>query len=120
MAVPEDCITTAAYRLLDLSVLRSVAAVQLLLVASLTADGNIWGSSSAVVVFGVYVAQVCFNAVSHHVAAGWGNPIAQNLVGLAIFVAVSATMLYLHVRAFIRVWAEALSVNKITNPRQIR
>lgn len=94
--------------------------MQLLLVASLTADGNIWGSSSATVVLGVYVLQVGFNAVSHRVAAGWGSPLTQNLIGLLIFAGVAAATLYMHVRAFIRVWAEALSVDKLSNPREIR
>lgn len=97
-----------------------VALLQLLMVASLTADGNVWGSSSAVVVLALYIVQVCFNAVSHHVTASWGNPIAQNLVGLLVFALLSTGVLYLHVRKYIRVWAEALSVKGLSNPREIR
>ena len=90
------------------------------MVASLTADGNVWGSSSALTVLALYVVQVCFNAVSHHVTASLSNPIAQNLVGLLIFALLSTSVLYLHVRNYIRVWAEALSVKALSNPREIR
>lgn len=96
------------------------ALVQLLMVASLTADGNVWGSSSAVVVLALYIVQVCFNAVSHHVTASWGNPIAQNPAGLLVFALLSAGVLYLHVCKYIRVWAEALSIKGLSSPREIR
>lgn len=83
--------------------------LQLLVVASLTADGNIWGSTSMLTIIGLYSLQVLVNGVSHVIARGWGNPIAQNVIVLAVFVVLSAWLLYVHLRRHLQLVARALS-----------
>lgn len=83
--------------------------VQLLIVASLTADGNIWGSTSMLTIAGLYVLQVTLNGVLHVVEYNWAHPITQNIVALAVFVVLSGFLLYLHMRKHLRLVAEALS-----------
>ena len=94
--------------------------VQLMIISSLTTDGNLWGSRSAMNVIGVYVGQLCFNAASRYITSSWGQDIAVNLVALLIFALVAGIMLCHQVRSHGQIWAEALQCGNVTDAKTIR
>lgn len=94
--------------------------LQLMIIGSLTTDGNLWGSKSAFNVIGVYVGQLGFNAASKYITKDWGQDVAVNLVALFIFVLVAAAVLCYRVRQHAQVWAEALQCSNVTDVNVIR
>ena len=93
---------------------------QLMIIGSLTTDGNLWGSQSALNVIGVYIGQLCFNAASRYITADWNQDVAVNLVALFIFVLVAGAVLCYRVRQHAQVWAEALQCSNVTDVNVIR
>ncbi|KAL3151781.1 hypothetical protein ABBQ38_012755 [Trebouxia sp. C0009 RCD-2024] len=101
-------------------ILLSLELTMLMIIGSLTTDGNLWGSKSAFNVIGVYVGQLCFNAASKYITKDWGQDVAVNLVALFIFVLVAAAVLCYRVRQHAQVWAEALQCSNVTDVNVIR
>lgn len=91
-----------------------------MIIGSLTTDGNLWGSKSALNVIGVYVGQLCFNAASRYITADWNQDVAVNLMALLIFDFVAAAVLCYRIRQHAQVWAEALQCSNVTDVNVIR
>lgn len=97
-----------------------VLLLQLMIVGSLTTDGNLWGSRSALRVIGVYVAQLGWNAASRYITKDWGEDVVVNLVGLLVFAMVAGLMLIIQIRSHAQIWAEALQSGEVTDAKTIR
>ena len=94
--------------------------LQLMIVGSLTTDGNLWGSRSALNVIGVYVGQLCFNAASRYITKDWGEDVLVNLVALLVFAVVAGLVLIVQIRSHAQIWAEALQSGNVTDAKTIR
>ncbi len=94
--------------------------VQLMIVGSLTTDGNLWGSSSALKVIAVYCAQLVFNCASRFITKDWGEDVVVNLVALLIFAGVAGLVLIVQIRSHSQIWAEALQSGEVTDAKTIR
>lgn len=94
--------------------------LQLMIVGSLTTDGNLWGSRSALNVIAVYAAQLCWNLASRFITKHWDLQIAVNIVGLFVFANVAGLMLCFQLRRHAQIWAEALQCSAVTDAKVIR
>lgn len=99
---------------------KSPVVLQLMIVGSLTTDGNLWGSRSALNVILVYVAQLIWNLASRYITKGWGQDVAVNVIGLFVFAGVAGLMLCIQIRSHGQIWAEALQCSNVTDARTIR
>ena len=91
-----------------------------MIVGSLTTDGNLWGSRSALNVCLVYAAQLCWNLASRFITPNWGQDVAVNVVGLFVFAGVASLMMCVQIRAHAQIWAEALQCSNVTDAKTIR
>lgn len=98
----------------------SLLVLQLMIVGSLTTDGNLWGSRSAVNVIAVYCAQLCWNLASRFITKSWGQQEAINVFGLFVFACVAGLMLCIQIRHHAQIWAEALQSGAVTDAMTIR
>ncbi|KAL0026270.1 hypothetical protein WJX77_007445 [Trebouxia sp. C0004] len=97
----------------------SLELTMLMIVGSLTTDGNLWGSSSALKVIGVYCAQLIFNCASRFISKDWGEDVVVNLVALLIFAGVAGLVLIIQIRSHSQIWAEALQSGNVTDAKTI-
>lgn len=91
-----------------------------MIVGSLTTDGNLWGSRSAINVIAVYAAQLGWNLASRFITKHWEQQIAVNVVGLLVFASVAGLMLCIQIRRHAQIWAEALQCSAVTDAKTIR
>ena len=94
--------------------------LQLMIVGSLTTDGNLWGSRSALNVVLVYAAQLCWNLASRFITKDWGQDVAVNVIGLFVFAGVAGLMMCVQIRSHAQIWAEALQCSNVTDAKTIR
>ena len=94
--------------------------LQLMIVGSLTTDGNLWGSRSALNVILVYCGQLIWNLASRFITKNWGEDVAVNVIGLFVFAGVAGLMMCVQIRAHSQIWAEALQSSNVTDARVIR
>lgn len=93
-----------------------------MIVGSLTTDGNLWGSRSALTVIAVYCGQLCWNLASRFVTKSWNDSIqmAVNVLGLFVFANVAGLMMCIQIRRHAQIWAEALRSSAVTDAKTIR
>ena len=94
--------------------------LQLMIVGSLTTDGNLWGSRSALNVILVYCGQLIWNLASRFITKNWGEDVAVNVIGLFVFAGVACLMMCVQIRAHAQIWAEALQSSNVTDAKVIR